>query len=120
MNQTAAVLNQLLSPQLGKLETELGITIYQDDFFGVIRSVIADPAAFGLQNVRDSAGQNSTLTRNYLYWDNYHFTTAGHRILADSAASAIRIASCLSRVAGCRNARDYRLFAVSAAGFTAS
>jgi 3-phytase len=90
MNQTAERFNQLLSPQLTKLETELGIAIYQDDFYGLTRSVIANPSAFGLQNVRESAGQNRTLEQTYLYWDNYHFTTAAHRILADSAVAAIR------------------------------
>jgi phospholipase/lecithinase/hemolysin len=90
MNQTAQMLNQLLAIELDELEAELGITIYQDDFFELIRSVIADPSAFGLQNVQDSAGQNRTRAQTYLYWDNYHFTTAAHRILADSALAAIR------------------------------
>ena len=89
LNQRAAMLNEQLPPVFESLESQLGITIYQDDFFGLIETVIATPSAFGLVNATDSAGQNAGRASVYLYWDDFHFTTAGHRILANSASEAI-------------------------------
>jgi phospholipase/lecithinase/hemolysin len=83
------MLNELLPSEFENLESQLGITIFQDDFFGLIQEIIADPSAFGLENATDSAGKDPSKAGAYLYWDDYHFTTAGHRILADSAAAAI-------------------------------
>lgn len=89
LNQKAEMLNEQLSPALEDLEIRLGVRIYQDDFFGLIQSVVADPSAFGLENARDSANENATKAATYLYWDNFHFTTSGHRILADSVSIAV-------------------------------
>ncbi len=89
LNQRAALLNDLLPPELDTLESNLGITVYRDDFFGLIQSVVADPSAFGLENATVSAGEDITKGKTYLYWDDFHFTTAGHRILADSASAAV-------------------------------
>ena len=59
LNQTAAELNELVRPELTRLESQLGITVYQDDFYGLIESVIADPTAFGLENATSSANRNA-------------------------------------------------------------
>ena len=88
-NEKATMLNELLPSEFESLESRLGINVFQDDFFGLIQAIIAAPSAFGLENATDSAGKDAGKAGVYLYWDDYHFTTAGHRILADSAAAAI-------------------------------
>jgi phospholipase/lecithinase/hemolysin len=58
------------------------------DFFGLITSVNANPAAYGLTNVSDAGGAvpNADLSQ-YLCWDGVHPTAAGHAILAQSMYS---------------------------------
>ena len=59
------------------------------DFFGLITSVNANPAAYGLTNVSDAGGAipGADLS-TYLCWDGIHPTDAGHAILAQSMYTA--------------------------------
>ena len=60
------------------------------DFFDLITSVNANPAAYGLTNVSDAGGAipGADLS-TYLCWDGIHPTAAGHAILAQSMYSAV-------------------------------
>ncbi|MBD2493772.1 SGNH/GDSL hydrolase family protein [Nostoc sp. FACHB-280] len=57
------------------------------------RNAIANPAAFGFNNVVSacmSASQPCGHPNQFLFWDGIHPTTAAHRIIADTAFSAIQ------------------------------
>jgi len=57
------------------------------------RNAIANPAAFGFTNVSSSCLAGSQLCGNpdqFLFWDGIHPTTATHRIIGETAFSAIQ------------------------------
>ncbi|GBE93082.1 GDSL family lipase [Nostoc cycadae WK-1] len=57
------------------------------------RSAIANPAAFGLTNVSSSCLSGSQVCGNpdqFLFWDGIHPTTMAHRIIGETAFSAIQ------------------------------
>ena len=45
----------MLHTQLNQLQQQLGITIHQVDINSVFQNIIANPGAYGLTNVTDSA-----------------------------------------------------------------
>ena len=61
---------------------------------GLLRDVVANPAAYGLTNVADPCFNQAALSvcsepGEYLFWDDFHPTTRGHQILAGELAAAI-------------------------------
>ena len=71
-----------------------GFDISYLDTFGLEQAAVADPAAYGLTNVTDPCFDAVALTvcanpDQYLFWDDFHPTAAGHQLLADAALSAI-------------------------------
>ena len=57
------------------------------------RDAIANPSAFGFSNVINSCMSSSRPCGNpdqFLFWDGIHPTTAAHRIIADTAFSALQ------------------------------
>ena len=60
------------------------------DVAGLFADVVADPSAFGLVNVTDPAldapGADPSA---YLFWDDFHPTAAGHRLLGRAALAAV-------------------------------
>lgn len=86
--------NLLLSAQLDRLESDLGVTIYRFDVHDLFTRAIANPAEFGLTNVTDPALDPLTgiVVANpdeYLFWDSVHPTTAVHAIMGREAALAV-------------------------------
>ncbi len=71
--------NQLLQAGLPH-----GITYI--DTFGLLHQIVADPGAYGFTNVTDACFNGVTVCSDpnqYLFWDDFHPTAAGHAILAN-------------------------------------
>jgi len=97
--------NNTLSAALGILDFfNPTVSIYQFDVAAMFNQVLANPAAFGLTNVTDSAAPGldpgdtsydaSLIVPNpnqYLFWDNLHPTAAVHAILARRALDLFRL-----------------------------
>ena len=64
-----------------RLTGEPGVRIF--DLFGLVTSIAATPAAFGLTNATDAAGPvpGADLSK-YFFWDGIHPTATGHAIVA--------------------------------------
>lgn len=95
-------LAQAMNDALGsRLAGENGVQIF--DLFGLLTSVNANPASYGLINVVDAAGSiPGADPSQYLCWDGIHPTSAGHAIVATSLYAAVvpEPASCVLIVAG--------------------
>ncbi|MHC4404712.1 MAG: SGNH/GDSL hydrolase family protein [Planctomycetota bacterium] len=89
----AAAFNSLLSAELGRLESDLGVTVYRLDVHGLFTQAIADPASFGLTNVTDRALDPDTgpvpNPDEYLFWDDIHPTGAAHQFLGEQGAALL-------------------------------
>lgn len=87
--------NSGLAKRLNELSQQgsSGTQIIQFDASSLYRNAIAQPAKFGLTNVT-GACLNSTdpckQPDQFLFWDGIHPTTAAHRILAETAFSALK------------------------------
>ncbi len=84
--------NEILSAEIGRLEEDLGVTIFQYDLFSFVQGAIEDPASLGLVNVTDPAFSNGAAVPNpdeYLYWDNNHFTTSFYAMMGQQAAAVV-------------------------------
>jgi phospholipase/lecithinase/hemolysin len=100
LNAAAAEFNLLLAAELETLATDLNIKIHQVDVDEVFSQIQADPAAFGLDNITDSATQYDPttgigflLTANdpdsFLYFDSVHPTTIAHQLIGLAAARTV-------------------------------
>jgi outer membrane lipase/esterase len=71
-----------------RLSTEAGVKTF--DVFGLISTIAANPAAYGIVNVGDACGAaiNNCDPATALYWDAIHPTAKGHQILADAMMAA--------------------------------
>lgn len=95
--------NAELTRQLDAVEAQYPVKIFRLDLLALTDAIIADPGAFGLTNVTDSAcpdcnagvplpGASNTVVPNpdqYLYWDGFHWTAAVHRIIGDVAGDLV-------------------------------
>jgi phospholipase/lecithinase/hemolysin len=59
------------------------------DVFALYNEIAANPAAFGFANVTSSAQFQNVDPNTYLFWDDEHPTTAGHRVLANAALAQL-------------------------------
>ena len=60
------------------------------DTFALFERVIADPTAYGIENVTGRAEQVSDAEASkYLFWDLVHPTTVGHGFVANAAAAVV-------------------------------
>ena len=82
----ASTFNSTLRAQLAATAAANPNTnIIQADIFDAGKLVAADPAAFGLKNVKDACFNGVTVCSNpdeYFYFDGVHPTSKGHSILA--------------------------------------
>lgn len=62
-----------------------GIETIRLDAAGLIRDIAADPAAYGLVNASDQASLSADDADGYLFWNEVHPTSAGHRLVAAQA-----------------------------------
>lgn len=83
LNILCGIFNSLLSTKLDGLRSSLSVTIEGPDTHGMFLDAIENKSAYGLTNVVDRA-MTATDIDGYLFWDDVHPTTYGHRILAES------------------------------------
>ena len=90
--QLTGLYNQGLQQALAQLQVLPQAHFIQFDVDGLVQQVIADPAAFGLDDVVDACLAFFTTVdpicarpRRHLFWDGIHPTVAGHEILEHAA-----------------------------------
>jgi outer membrane lipase/esterase len=84
-NAASAQYNFEWSLDVAKLQA-LGIDVIGVDVNTLFLNIAADPAAFGLTNIADSAWLNSGANPDtYLFWDGEHPTTAADALIAATA-----------------------------------
>jgi outer membrane lipase/esterase len=60
------------------------------DLFGLQDAFVANPADFGLTNVKDACAQFVNCNpANYLFWDGIHPTSAGHQLISDAMVALV-------------------------------
>ncbi len=74
---------------LPKANPGKALHLYVLDTFSLFRSVVADPALYGLANVKNSAQEQPIDPDTWLFWDDLHPTTAGHHLLAEGARNLL-------------------------------
>ena len=89
----AAAINAELY-QLYLFALSAGFDLSYLDTFGLENAAVANPAAYGFTNVTDPCFDAVAMTvcanpDEYLFWDDFHPTAAGHQLLADAALAAI-------------------------------
>ncbi len=97
---TAAFDAELRTTLAGFAQSD-GLDLHLIDTFALVDQAIADPALFGLTNVKDACLPSAILTpcanpNQYLFWDNIHPTETGQRLIA---AAAVPEPSALSLLA---------------------
>lgn len=92
------IFNSTLATALaGSEAADVGLDLDTLDLFGLMNSVIADPAAYGFGNVTDACksgdlGAPGTVCANpdsYLFWDAFHPTAKAHVLIAGTALRAV-------------------------------
>jgi phospholipase/lecithinase/hemolysin len=73
------------------------VTIHKLDVYSLLKSVIAQPANFGLVNATDESQSMLVDPDTYLFWDDLHPTTHGHNIVGMSALKAIEPPGCVQQ-----------------------
>jgi outer membrane lipase/esterase len=94
--QLSAAYNGALAQTLGGLEAQLGVRIVRLDVAALLAAVLAQPAAYGLENVTEPCLRFGVIVdaicrdpRDHAFWDAIHPTAAVHAILAQQAAAAL-------------------------------
>ncbi|MBV6622959.1 MAG: SGNH/GDSL hydrolase family protein [Rivularia sp. (in: Bacteria)] len=87
LNNASTEFNSLLDSKLDDLENELAINIIELDVNSEIAQIQANPSAFGLTNVTETALNTETLNvvpnpNEYFWWDEFHATTAVSSLVA--------------------------------------
>lgn len=70
-----------------------GLQIVTLDAYSLYQQAITQPSTFGLTNVTQSCllgVQSCRYPDRFLFWDNIHPTTVGHKVLADDAFSELQ------------------------------
>jgi phospholipase/lecithinase/hemolysin len=95
--QLTQVFDSNLTGVLAQLSANLpGTNFARLDAYELLNEIVADPAAFDLRNVTAACLRPNVAPfachhpDEFLFWDGIHPTRAGHAILADEAAKAVR------------------------------
>ncbi len=70
------------------------LQLSQLDVYSLFNEVVASPSFYSLENVTGSSQGEPVDPDTYLFWDDLHPTTRGHRILAATAAKVIARSNC--------------------------
>lgn len=90
LSALSTAFNTALDPALLQLQASLpGIEIERFQTDDLLAAVLADPASYGFDNVTQACfnGALGTLCPDpdrYLFWDDFHPTAAGHRLIGNS------------------------------------
>jgi thermolabile hemolysin len=87
-----AQFNDSLARSAERLRQDSSARIMLADIAGRVAEVLAAPQQFGFSNVTDSCfvdGAACAEPDSYLYWDNVHFTTSMHRLVAERFYEAV-------------------------------
>lgn len=86
INAAVGDFNSMLSADLSELQaTYSGLSIQRLDVYGLFNQVLANPTAYGFDNVTNQAMTTPGADPDrYLFWDYVHPTAAGHALLAQS------------------------------------
>jgi phospholipase/lecithinase/hemolysin len=99
LNHLTLSFDSMLYSQLNQLQGQLGITIHQVDIDSVFQNIIANPGAYGLTNVTDSAIADGNLSgQGYLFWDTVHPTTVVQEVIGNAAFATVPEPSSLTLV----------------------
>ena len=83
LNDLSAGFNTALAAELAVWDSDPDVTVHQLDAHALFVDIFADPAAYGFQNVEDSAINFPAADHDeYVFWDDFHPTTAGHAAIA--------------------------------------
>jgi thermolabile hemolysin len=82
------VYNAGLQQALNSLQAA-GIPTIRMDAAGLIREIVRDPGAFNLVDATSQAITSGGNPADYLFWDQVHPTSAGHRAVAERAAEEL-------------------------------
>lgn len=91
-HQITAQFNDSLTRSAGRLRQDSSAGIILADIAGLVAEVRADARQFGFSNITDSCfvgGAACEEPNSYLYWDNVHFSTSMHRLLAERFYKAV-------------------------------
>jgi len=90
LNFLTLTFDSMLYSQLNQLQGKLGITMHQVDIDSVFQNIIANPGAYGLTNVTDSAIADGNLSgQGYLFWDTVHPTTVIQALIGATAFATV-------------------------------
>jgi phospholipase/lecithinase/hemolysin len=90
LNFLTLTFDSMLYSQLNQLQGKLGITMHQVDIDSVFQNIIANPGAYGLTYVTDSAIADGNLSgQGYLFWDTVHPTTVIQELIGATAFATV-------------------------------
>jgi phospholipase/lecithinase/hemolysin len=83
-----------LETTVSALNQNPNLNVIPVDVNSLFNRAIASPSEFGFNNITDSCLSRFDICQNdqskFLFWDDFHPTTATHRFIADTALAAIR------------------------------
>ncbi|MEM8873891.1 MAG: SGNH/GDSL hydrolase family protein [Planctomycetota bacterium] len=92
-DDAAIAFNAALAAGLADVRTNHPtVELIEIDVFDAFGDILADPSSFGLTNITDDAqgaGLGFDEADGFLFWDDIHPTTAGHRLLTDEIFAAL-------------------------------
>jgi phospholipase/lecithinase/hemolysin len=95
--EASALYNEVLRQSLAGLRDfnpRRRLQLSQLDVYALFNKVVASPSIYSLVNVTASSQGEPVDPDTYLFWDDLHPTTRGHRILAETAAKVIARSHC--------------------------
>lgn len=124
LNDWVAEYNVELIKSLNSLSQEINhVNIIFLDVNLLFKQLLANPGQYGFTNAIDSCLGNSVLitipashpsldcknnTNNFLFWDSIHPTTAGHKVIAEYAASVLKSQTILKSVNKLKTSRNFQ------------